>query len=227
MPRKTAHRRKVAVGASLPPTHPIRFRLYAITDRQLCAPRTLYDTIHDLLDAGVSAIQLREKDLNDTEYAKLAVPLCKLCHAYSAQLFINSRIKIAMNVGADGLHLPGDSVSVKKVIEETNHRFIIGSSVHTPTEAKQREMEGAGFITYSPIYPTTSKPGYGPVVGLDGLRTVAEKISIPVFALGGITLERVSECLNAGAYGVAVMSGVMSPENGAQQARVYLQQLPE
>ena len=208
-----------------PAPHSLCFRLYAITDRRLCAPRTLYDTIHDLLDAGVSVIQLREKDLIDAEYIELAEPLCKLCHTYSAQLFINSRIGIAMEIGADGLHLPGNFASVQKVVEETNHRFIIGSSVHTLTEAKQRETEGAHFITYSPIYPTLSKPGYGPTVGLEGLRKITEVVNIPVFALGGITPERVSECLGAGAYGVAVMSGVMSPENGAQQAKVYLQQL--
>ena len=225
MPKKTLHHRKVEDVTNPPPTQPLRFKLYVITDRALCAPRTLYDTIHNLLDVGVSAVQLREKDLSHAEYIKLAKPLCKLCHAYSAQLFINSRIEIAMNVGADGLHLPGNSPSVRKVTEETNHPFIIGSSVHTLTEAKRREMEGADFITYSPIYPTLSKPGYGPTVGLDGLRTVTEGINIPVFALGGITPERVSECLDAGAYGVAVMSGVMSPENGAQQAKMYLRQL--
>ena len=139
-----------------------------------------------------------------------------------------------MNVGVDGVHLPGDSASVGKVIEETNRRFIIGCSVHTLVEAKQREMEGADFITYSPIYSTLSKPGYGPVIGPDkigiendlaGLRNVTEEVNIPVFALGGITPERVSECRDAGAYGVAAMSGVMSPENGVQQAKVYLQQL--
>ena len=225
MPKKTVHRRKVAADASLPPLAPLRFRLYAITDRDLCAPRTLYDTIHDLLDVGVSAIQLREKDLNDVEYIKLADPLCRLCHTYSAQLFINSRIEIAMSIGADGIHLPGDSASVEKVMEETNRRFIIGSSVHTLAEAKQRETEGADFITYSPIYPTLSKPDYGPAVGVEGLRKVTEEVNIPVFALGGITPERVSECLDAGAYGVAVMSGVMSPEKGVQQAKMYLQRL--
>lgn len=217
----------MVADASLPPLHPLRFKLYAITDRRLCAPRTLHDTVHGILDVGVSAVQLREKDLSDAEYIKLAEPLCRLCHTYSAQLFINSRIEIAVDIGADGLHLPGDSASVEKVIEETNRRFIIGSSVHTLTEAKQRETEGADFITYSPIYPTLSKPDYGPAVGVEGLRNVAEGINIPVFALGGITPERVSECLNAGAHGVAVMSGVMSPENGAQQAKVYLQQLSE
>lgn len=234
MPQKTGHRRTAETATNPLPTHPLHFKLYAITDRELCAPRTLYDTIHGLLDVGLPALQLREKDLSDVEYIKLAEPLCKLCHAYSAQLFINSRIEIATEIGVDGVHLPGDSASVGKVIEETNRRFIIGCSVHTLVEAKQREMEGADFITYSPIYPTLSKPGYGPVVGpekigiendLAGLRNVTEAVNIPVFALGGITPERVSECRDAGAYGVAVMSGVMSPENGVQQAKVYLQQL--
>ena len=225
MPKKTVHRRTGEAAKNPSPTQPLHFKLYVITDRGLCAPRSLYDTVHGLLDVGVSAIQLREKDLSDAEYIKLAEPLCKLCHTYSAQLFINSRIEIAMDIGADGLHLPGDSASIEEVIEETNHRFIIGSSVHTLTEANQRETEGADFITYSPIYPTLSKPGYGPVVGLDGLRKVTKEVHIPVFALGGITPERVSECLDAGAYGVAVMSGVMSPENGPQQAKMYLQRL--
>lgn len=219
--------RKVMTAPNPLSSHPLHFRLYAITDRQLCAPRTLYDTIHGLLDVGVSAIQLREKDLTDAEYIRLADPLCKLCHAYSAQLFINSRIEIAMSISADGLHLPGDSASLEKVIEQTNGCFIIGSSVHTLTEAKQRETEGADFITYSPIYPTLSKPDYGPAVGVKELQNVAEAVNIPIFALGGITPERVSECLNVGAYGVAVMSGVMSPENGERQAKAYLRQFRE
>jgi len=205
--------------------HSLHFRLYVITDRNLCAPRLLYDMLHDLLDVGVSAIQLREKDLSDIEFIKLAEPIRKLCHAYAAQLFINSRVEIATDLGADGLHLPGNSVSVEEVIKQTNGRFIIGCSVHTLDEAKRRESEGADFITYSPIYPTASKPGYGPAVGLDNLRRVAGAVKIPVFALAGITPERVSECIDAGAYGVAVMSGAMSPEKGAQQAKVYLQQL--
>ena len=204
--------------------HSLHFNLYAITERTLCSPRLLYDIIHDLLDVGVSAIQLREKDLSDIEFIKLAEPICKLCHSYAAQLFINSRIEIAIELGADGVHLPGDFASVREVIRQTNGRFIIGCSVHTLDEAKRRESESADFITYSPIYSTTSKPGYGPAVGLNNLRQVTEAVRIPVFALGGITPQRVAECIHAGAYGVAVMSGVMSPEKGAHQAKAYLQQ---
>ena len=129
-----------------------------------------------------------------------------------------------MDLCADGVHLPGDAASVREVIERTDGRLVIGCSVHALAEAKRREIEGAHFLTYSPIYLTASKPGYGPAVGIDNLHKVAGAVNIPVFALGGITPERVLACIDAGAYGVAVMSGVMS-SGGAQRAKAYLHQL--
>lgn len=203
----------------------IPFRLYIITDRFRCSPRLLYGVIHDLLDAGVSAIQLREKDLSDVEFINLAKPIAKLCRGYAAQLFINSRAEIAAELGANGVHLPGNSPPVEEVVPQSDYRLIVGCSVHSRDEARTRELEGADFLSYSPIYPTASKPGYGPAVGLEKLRKVAASVKIPVFALGGITPERVTECIGAGAYGVAVMSSVMSAETGIQTAKAHLQAL--
>ena len=203
----------------------IPFKLYIITDRECCSPRPLYDVIHNLLDVGVSAIQLREKDLNDVDFVNLAKPIVKLCRAYAAQLFINSRLAIARELGADGVHLPAGSTPVNEVLQRTDSRLTTGCSIHSRPEARARELEGADFLTYSPIYPTGSKPGYGPAVGLESLRKVAACVKIPVFALGGVTPERVLACIGAGAYGVAVMSGVMSAETGIQSAKAYLQQL--
>lgn len=203
----------------------IPFKLYIITDRVRCAPRPLYDVIYDLLDVGVSAIQLREKDLSDGDFINLGKPIVKLCRAYAAQLFVNSRIAIAAELGADGVHLPGDTALVGEVIQQTDSRLIVGCSVHSLDEARTRELEGADFLTYSPIYPTASKLGYGPAVGLDNLQVVAERVKIPVFALGGVTPERAPECIDAGAYGVAVMSSVISAETGIQNAKAYVQEL--
>lgn len=205
----------------------IPFRLYIITDRLRCSPRSLYGVIHGLLEAGVSAIQLREKDLCDADFIKLAKPIARLCRGYAAQLFINSRAGIAAELGANGVHLPGDSAPVEQVVPKSDYRLIVGCSVHSRDEARTRELEGADFLTYSPIYPTASKPGYGPAVGLEKLRKVAASVKIPVFALGGVTPERVTECIGAGAYGVAVMSNVMSAETGIQNAKAYLQALKE
>ena len=133
-------------------------------------------------------------------------------------------------MGAAGVHLPADAESVETVVggvcnPDSNENLYIGCSVHSLEAAQRRAAEGADFVTYSPIYPTVSKPGYGPAVGITGLAAVVERVRLPVFALGGITPARVAECLTAGAFGVAVMSGVMSPENVGKQARRYLDAL--
>ena len=196
----------------------IDFRVYAITDRHRCAPTPLTDVISELLDAGITAIQLREKDLSETELIGLAEPIAELCRNYAAKLFINTNTRIARQIGAAGVHLPAKA----KLKAGAKGNLSVGCSVHTLAAAQKRETEGADFVTYSPIYPTASKPGYGPAVGIASLREVAEGVQLPVFALGGIRPDRVGECLAAGAFGVAVMSGVMSPKNAGDQARRYL-----
>ena len=201
------------------------FRLYAITDRCRCAPTPLVDVISKLLDAGVTAIQLREKDLNDTELIQLAQPIAELCRNYEAKFFINTNARIALEVGATGVHLPANAESVDTIKTQTDGNLYIGCSVHALDAAQKREAEGADFVTYSPIYPTASKPGYGPAVGIAGLTEVTEGVKLPVFALGGITPARVTECLAAGAFGVAVMSGVMSATGAEEQAKRYLDAL--
>ena len=203
----------------------IDFKVYAITNRRSCAPTPLVNVVSALLDAGVTAIQLREKDLNDTELIELAQPIAKLCRNYEAKLFINTNTHIALEVGASGIHLPANAESIETVKARTKDNFYVGCSVHSLEAAQKRAAEGADFVTYSPIYPTTSKPGYGPAVGIEGLAEVVKTVKLPVFALGGITPTRVSECLAAGAFGVAVMSGVMSPTGAGEQARRYLQAL--
>ena len=208
----------------------VDFKLYAITDRHQCAPTPLADVVSELLDAGITAIQLREKDLSDTELIELARPIAELCRNYKAKLFINTSDKVLQRstmsiAGATGVHLPENAASVTEVKAQTGDDFYLGCSVHSLDAAQRREAEGADFVTYSPIYPTTSKPEYGPAVGITSLATVAEGVKLPVFALGGITPARVAACLTAGAFGVAVMSGVMSPENAGQHARRYLDAL--
>ncbi len=200
----------------------IDFRLYIITDRHRCAPTPLVDVVSELLDTGATAIQLREKDLGNTELIQLARPIAKLCRNYEAKLFINTNTHIALEVDASGVHLPANMESVETVKAQTKDNLYVGCSVHSLDAAQKREAEGADFVTYSPIYPTASKPGYGPAVGVARLAEVTDSVNLPVFALGGITPDRVDECLAAGAFGVAVMSGVMSPTDVGKQARRYL-----
>ena len=193
----------------------IDFKLYAITDRRLCKPKLIQDYVASLLDTGVRAIQLREKDLSDTELRSVAVPINHICKAYSAKLFINSNIGVATDVGVDGVHLPESLLDTIQKAKARN--LLVGCSVHDLDVAQKMQVAGANFVTYSPIYPTMSKPN--PAVGLKSLRRVVGALDIPVFALGGITPSKVPECLNSGAFGVAAMSSVMSYETGIDQAK--------
>ena len=149
-------------------------KLYVITDRHRCAPTPLTEVISELLDAGVTAIQLREKDLNSDELMDLAQPIVKLCRNYKAKLFINTDTRVARNVGAAGVHLPAYAKSVSSVKAQKGDDFAVGCSVHSFAAAEKREAEGADFLTYSPIYPTASKPGYGPAVGVENLAQVVQ-----------------------------------------------------
>ena len=201
----------------------IDFKLYAITDRRLCKPKLIQDYVASLLDTGVRAIQLREKDLSDTELRSVAVPINHICKAYSAKLFINSNIGVAADVGVDGVHLPESLLDTIQKAKARN--LLVGCSVHDLDVAQKMQVAGANFVTYSPIYPTMSKPN--PAVGLKSLRRIVGALDIPVFALGGITPSKVPECLNSGAFGVAAMSSVMSYETGIDQAKNYLKQIEE
>ncbi|MAP87649.1 thiamine phosphate synthase [Candidatus Poribacteria bacterium] len=201
----------------------VDFKLYAITDRRLCKPKLIQDYVASLLDTGVRAIQLREKDLSDTELRSVAVPINHICKAYSAKLFINSNIGVATDVGVDGVHLPESLLDTIQKAKARN--LLVGCSVHDLDVAQKMQVAGANFVTYSPIYPTMSKPN--PAVGLKSLRRIVGALDIPVFALGGITPSKVPECLNSGAFGVAAMSSVMSYETGIDQAKNYLKQIEE
>ena len=201
----------------------VDFKLYAITDRRLCKPKLIQDYVASLLDTGVRAIQLREKDLSDTELRSVAVSINHICKAYSAKLFINSNIGVATDVGVDGVHLPESLLDTIQKAKARN--LLVGCSVHDLDVAQKMQVAGANFVTYSPIYPTMSKRN--PAVGLKSLRRIVGALDIPVFALGGITPSKVPECLNSGAFGVAAMSSVMSYETGIDQAKNYLKQIEE
>ena len=215
----------------------IEFNLYVITDRHRCAPTGLLTVLSELLDAGARAIQLREKDLDAPALYQLAKPIAERCQRYDAALFINGNVKVALDVGAAGVHLPASAIArvksapteengpVGALCKRANETLQIGCSIHNFDQAKKREAEGADFITYSPIYLTTSKPGYGPAVGVANLARLAKQVKLPIFALGGITPARVAACMAAGAAGIAVMSGVMSPTGAGEQAKRYLDAL--
>ena len=173
-----------------------------------------------LVKAGIKAVQIREKDLS----AKDLLQLANQIKSFSNKLFINERIDVAYATGANGLHLPEHGLPVHEARKIIGNK-IIGKSTHSIESALRAESEGADFITFGPIYDTPSKRQYGAPLGISKLQEAAKKISIPVFAIGGINPERAKECIAAGAYGVSVISDLLVSENPKSQVKKYLDAL--
>ena len=197
-------------------------RVYLITDLKRIGKDRFLSAVEEALQGGVRALQIREKDLNPNDLLALALEVKPLVQRYHAKLFINDRADIAVMAGADGVHLTETSIQAREV-KNSFPDLIVGVSTHSIEGARRAETQGADFITFSPIYETPSKANYGPPQGLDLLRQATQTVRLPVLALGGITLHRVPECLEQGAFGVAVISGIWDSTHIKQQSSEYTQ----
>jgi len=192
----------------------IDFKLYLITDRKLFTTECLfYMAVEDALKGGIKVIQLREKDLPTRKLLKMAQWMRDITKEYGAKLFINDRVDIALSVEADGVHLGQNSIPAYAARKISEEKLLIGVSTHGIDEAIKAEKDGADFITLGPIYETPSKLKYGNPIGIDALRKVKSKISIPVFAIGGIKLDKLHEVMEADADGIALISAILTAEN--------------
>jgi len=204
----------------------IDFKLYLITDRNLFnAQCSLYLAIEDALKAGIKVIQLREKDLGTRDLLNMAYMMRDLTEQYNARLFINDRVDIALAVGADGVHLGQNSMSARPVRKISGNKLLIGVSTHGIDEAIEAEKDGADFITLGPIYQTPSKLKYGNPIGIDTLRKVKSKVSIPVLAIGGIKVDKVKEVTEVGADGIALISAILTAENIKETTEEFMRLL--
>lgn len=192
----------------------IDFKLYLITDRKLFADETsFFRGIEDALKGGVKALQLREKDFECRELVDMAYRMKDLTKRYGARLFINERVDVALAVGADGVQLGVSGIPVKAARKIAGDVLLIGASTHSVGEAQAAADEGADFITAGPVYETASKARYGKPVGLDTLEKMKKSVTIPVFAIGGITTSRIEEVTAAGADGIALISGILAADD--------------
>jgi thiamine-phosphate pyrophosphorylase len=183
------------------------FNIYLVTDRRQTGEKTLLEATEDALKGGVRAVQLREKDLGTKDLLRLAYEMRELTLKYDARLFINDRVDIAIAVDADGVHLGQKSIP-PFAVRRFAARLIIGMSTHSLAEAQKAQRNGADFITLGPIFHTPAKSKYGEPLGLEVLEKVASEINIPIFAIGGITLENAREAIEHGAAGVSLIRSI-------------------
>jgi thiamine-phosphate diphosphorylase len=174
-----------------------------VTDRlqSEAAGRSLAATVADAVDGGATTILFREKDLPRHERRSLGEAVAAA--AGEAQLAVASDAQLADDLGADTLHLAAADPWPES-------ELAVGRSCHDAGELREAAEHGAGYATLSPVFATSSKPGYGPPLGLDALAALATDSPIPVLALGGVDPANAADCITAGAAGVAVMGGVMA-----------------
>ena len=189
--------------------------LYLVTDRQIArkSNTTLLDAIEKALEGGVRFVQLREKALEGRELLRLARALRELTAAFGARLMVNDRVDIAILSDADGVRFGQKSISRTDARILLGAEKLIGVSTHSYEEALDAHGEGADFITLGPVFHTPSKAAWGDPVGVGLLQKVAGAFSIPVYAIGGITVERLESVLTAGAAGAAVISAVLGSDD--------------
>ncbi len=180
--------------------------------------KRLIGLAEEALEGGVDAVQLRLKGASARELFPLAKIIREIADLVGAALFVNDRADVALAAGAAGVHLAGHSLPVAAARAVLSPPLKVGVSCHNVAEAIQAQTEGADYVFLGTIFPSPSKADAKPV-GLEELSRARREVTIPIIAIGGITLENVGAVLSAGADGVAVISAIAahrSPREAAE-----------
>ncbi len=186
--------------------------LYAVTDRHWLGDRTLYEVVKESLDGGATFIQLREKNLDQEHFLEEAKELKKLCAEYQVPFVINDNVDIALQMDADGVHVGQSDMEAGDVRAKLGPDKIIGVSAQTVEQAILAEKRGADYLGVGAVFPTGSKDDADDV-SHETLKAICEAVSIPVIAIGGITVENTPVLKGTGICGIAVISAIYGQEN--------------
>jgi thiamine-phosphate pyrophosphorylase len=192
--------------------------LYAIIDLGYVSPDDAPRISEKLIAGGIDIVQLRGKRQSIDALSSLAEKLLAITGAANIPLIANDHAQIARRVNLQGVHVGQDDDSIESVRGTVGRPIIVGKSTHSVEQAVAAEREGADYIGFGPIFSTPTKPDYPPV-GLSQIREVHERVSIPVFCIGGIKLENLGQVIAAGAERVVIVSGLLHADDVAGYAR--------
>jgi thiamine-phosphate pyrophosphorylase len=194
-------------------------RFHVLTDTCLQTHFSHVELAELAIAGGADTIQFRQKEGSTRQMIRVAEQMQDVCKRAGVTFIINDRVDVAIASHADGVHLGQDDFPIPLARKLLGEEAIIGGSAGSMDEARKCLLEGADYIGFGPVYPTTSKEDAGPAAGLDLLKQIVEAIALPIIAIGGITADNVLPVIKAGPHGFAVISAVCCQNDPAEAAR--------
>ena len=199
-------------------------KLYPITDTRLTG-LSHAGQVEQLAAGGATLIQLREKMASPREFYEASLAAMKVARALGVRIIINDRVDIAVAVAADGVHLGQDDLPPDRARNLLGPRALIGFSTHNLKQALEADSMAVDYIAFGPVFATSTKENPDPVVGLDLLAEIKSRVSKPLVAIGGITLERAVSVIEAGADSLAVISDLYSTGDTSKRVAAFFRRI--
>ena len=201
-------------------------RLYLVTNRYQDSLESFLEKIETACRSGVTIVQLREKNLTTNQYYQLAKQVKEITDAYQVPLIIDDRLDVCIAVDAAGLHIGDDELPVSVARQVLGPDKILGVTAKTVKRALEAEEGGANYLGTGAIFPTTTKEN-APITLISTLKTICQRVAIPVVAIGGLTSENIDQLIGTGIAGVAVVRDLMQAEDIKAKTQAFLTKLDD
>ena len=201
-------------------------RLYLVTNRYQDSLESFLKKVETACRSGVTIVQLREKNLTTNQYYQLAKQVKEITDAYQVPLIIDDRLDVCLAVDAAGLHIGDDELPVSVARKVLGPEKILGVTAKTVKRALEAEEGGADYLGTGAIFPTTTKEN-APITLISTLKTICQKVAIPVVAIGGLTSENLDQLIGTGIAGVAVVRDLMQAEDVEAKTQAFLTKLDD
>ena len=201
-------------------------RLYLVTNRYQDSLENFLEKVEIACRSGVTIVQLREKNLTTNQYYQLAKQVKEITDDYQVPLIIDDRLDICLAVDAAGLHIGDDELPVSVARQVLGPDKILGVTAKTVKRALEAEESGADYLGTGAIFPTTTKEN-APITLISTLKTICQRVAIPVVAIGGLTSENIDQLIGTGIAGVAVVRDLMQAEDIEAKTQAFLTKLDD
>jgi len=205
-------------------------RIYPLTDHKHLQGKTVSDRIGEAVQSGVQMIQLRDKRETMGNLFSEAIKIRSITREHNTLFIVNDRVDLAMLCDADGVHLGQEDLPVEEARKILGDSKIIGISTHSIDEVRQACETSADYLAFGPVYATSTKENHTPLQNISELNRAAQLVDRPLFAIGGITLDRLEEVFSTGTTGVAVISDIFSHNDAGARINEYqniIERIPE